>query len=193
MSENVIIKEMMYNDKAEVKNMAKTIYEKFKNSGKEKIVIVNIGSSKIAGDMIGPLTGSFLIQSDIEFAVYGTMDYPITAINIPTRLPEIKEDHKDDFIIAIDAAVSSDKTTKKGLISLKNRPIYPGKGIGRDLETIGDISINVTVEYVDVDDDPFKTINKLHEASFSFISCICETIKNIIIYLDKEFVLDSIK
>lgn len=103
-------------------------------------VIVCIGTDRCIGDALGPLVGSMLKQNKaFTNKVYGTIEHPIHALNIPTVIPRLKERYSDYTILAIDAAVSS--CIDIGSIRLKDIPVKPGAGAGKKLENIGDYSI----------------------------------------------------
>ena len=68
-------------------------------------VILCIGSDRHVLDCFGPLTGSMLNQAGISVPVYGDLDHPLHASNIPRELRLIQEAHHDRFEIAIDASV----------------------------------------------------------------------------------------
>ena len=48
------------------------------------MVICCIGTPKVKGDSLAPKIGDELIKSNINAFVYGTSQYPITAINYMT-------------------------------------------------------------------------------------------------------------
>lgn len=103
-------------------------------------VIVCIGTDRCIGDALGPLVGSMLKQNKaFTNKVYGTIEHPIHALNIPAVVPRLKERYSDCTILAIDAAVSS--CIDIGSIRLKDIPVKPGAGAGKKLENIGDYSI----------------------------------------------------
>lgn len=101
-------------------------------------VFVCIGTNKHSLDSFGPVVGSLLEGSGLT--VYGTLDAPIHALNCKDIIPTIKDRHPSCFIIAIDAALcNSDEKIDK--ILFRRTPIRPGKGVGKDLPEIGDMSL----------------------------------------------------
>lgn len=100
--------------------------------------IVCIGTDKCIVDSLGPLVGTMLSKEDLNIDIYGTLDKPVHAMNINDYMKTIKRKNYDK-IIAIDACLSNKKN--QGIIELKEGPITPGKGIGKLLPEIGDISI----------------------------------------------------
>lgn len=137
-------------------------------------VIVCIGTDRCIGDALGPLVGSMLKQNKaFTNKVYGTIEHPIHALNIPAVIPRLKERYSDCTILAIDAAISS--TNPIGTIRLKDTPIKPGAGAGKDLEYIGDYSI---VGVVDVSESPAFMLNNIR---LHFIMEMAQTISNAII------------
>lgn len=133
-----------------VNNMVDMIVSEFFKSGKESLVVVCIGTDKCIGDCLGPMVGTLLEQYGMD-NVYGTLEYPIHAINIPIRLPEIKQQHKNSFIIAVDACLGAGDEI--GNINLRDVPIRPGKGVGKTLESIGQMSLVGIVDNKDLEID----------------------------------------
>lgn len=107
---------------------------------KEHIIFCCIGTDRSTGDALGPLTGSFLSSYySFPFEVIGTLEDPLHAINLPSKVEEIKELPTKPFIVAIDACLGSEKHI--GQILIHEGPLYPGKAVNKDLPPIGDVSI----------------------------------------------------
>lgn len=102
-------------------------------------IIICIGTDKCIGDCLGPLVGTSLIEKNFPFPVYGTLDNPIHALNIDTELKKIYKLHPYKTIIAIDACLGDINSI--GEIHLKTASLKPGKGVGKNLPPVGDISI----------------------------------------------------
>ncbi|WP_097005331.1 spore protease YyaC [Lacrimispora amygdalina] len=126
----------------------------------QEIIFLMIGTPKIYWDSLGPLTGSLLEESNhfkkeyfidgiTNFSVYGTIQRPVHAQNLYSTVSRIYEIHKNPFIIAVDASFSYFYTKNNILIS--NEPIKPGLGVGKDLLSVGDISIRGIVGSDEVD------------------------------------------
>lgn len=133
-----------------VNNMVDMIVSEFFKSGKESVTIVCIGTDKCIGDCLGPMVGTLLEKCGTD-NVCGTLEYPIHAINIPVRLPEIKHQYKNSFIIAVDACLGAGDEI--GNINLRDVPIRPGKGVGKTLESIGQMSLVGIVDNKDLEID----------------------------------------
>ena len=113
-----------------------------KNLNKEELpVIVCIGSDLAIGDSLGPIVGSMLKfkTQGLGVFVYGTLSAPITAKEIGYMRTFLRETHKNNPVIAIDAAVGDGGDI--GLIKLNDMPIMPGAGANKQLGSIGDISL----------------------------------------------------
>jgi putative sporulation protein YyaC len=117
---------------------------------KDNAVIVCIGTDKCIGDALAPIVGTMLQEYKFPYPVYGTLEYPTHAINLEDRLKEIKKKHPNAFIIAIDACLGHSEYI--GDIQLKYSPVHPGKGVGKQLPEVGDISIVGVVDSIDVSD-----------------------------------------
>lgn len=119
-------------------------------------IIVCIGTDRCIGDCLGPLVGSMLEEKFFPLPVYGTISNPIHALNLDSKLSDIKLKHPDSKIIGIDACLGP--PSKIGEIQVRNFPINPGKGVGKSLSPVGDISIIGIVDSSDIN-EPFTSRN----------------------------------
>lgn len=102
-------------------------------------IIICIGTDKCIGDCLGPLVGTSLIEKNFPLPVYGTLDAPIHALNIDAELDRIYKLHPYSTVIAIDACLGD--IAAVGEIHLKVDSLKPGKGVGKTLPPVGDLSI----------------------------------------------------
>lgn len=109
-------------------------------------IIICIGTDKCIGDSLGPFVGTFLKEKNYPYDVFGTIESPIHALNIRSKLHEIKTSYPDNTIIAIDACLGDKKSI--GEIHFRPYSIYPGKGVGKNLPKIGTASFIAIVESV---------------------------------------------
>lgn len=106
----------------------------------KKNIFVCIGTKFSFYDGIAPRIGTFLEQNGEK--VYGTEYNDINQQNFEERIQEIKNLHKNDFIIAIDLCFIEEN--EKILVS--NRPVYPAKYTKQNGDvSIGDISILINI------------------------------------------------
>lgn len=119
-----------------------------KNYSGRDIVIVCVGTDKCIGDSLGPFVGSMLKERKAPIPVYGTLDYPVHALNIKEKIDIVKNNHPFSKIIGIDACIGN--VNSIGVIEARDFPIHPGKGVGKTLPDVGDISI---IGIVDGGDD----------------------------------------
>ncbi|MFW5962018.1 MAG: spore protease YyaC [bacterium] len=104
------------------------------------IVIICIGTDRASGDSLGPFVGSFLQSKIKHIPIYGSLQYPVTAINLEKTIKTINYLHNKPYIIAIDSALS--KRNNIGIIKVQNTPLKPGTGVNKDfLSEVGDLSI----------------------------------------------------
>lgn len=104
------------------------------------IVILCIGTDRSTGDSLGPLVGSHLKELvHPMIRVYGTLDYPVHAVNLEETLDSIRRDYGKPFIIAVDACLG--RTESIGYINLKPGPLQPGTGVNKTLPEVGDLHI----------------------------------------------------
>ena len=106
----------------------------------KEIIILCIGSDRITGDSLGPLIGYQLSPyCSRVFHVYGTLDDPVHALNLPDRISYIHSRHPEALLVAIDASRGSRR--HQGYITIGNGAIRPGAGAGKTLPEVGDIFI----------------------------------------------------
>ncbi|MDF2674138.1 MAG: yyaC [Clostridiales bacterium] len=135
-----------YLESSSISSLASCL-SKFMN---EKTIVICIGTDKCIGDCLGPLVGTFLTKNSFPYPVIGTLERPAHAINLDYILKDIKMKYKDHFIIAIDACLGYDNCI--GDIQVKSGPVHPGKGVGKTLPHVGDISIVGVVDTIDNSD-----------------------------------------
>ncbi|RAL24216.1 spore protease YyaC [Thermoflavimicrobium daqui] len=112
-----------------------------------ELVCLCIGTDRSTGDSLGPLVGTFLseiIQNQLY--IYGTLDNPIHAINLDRTITKIQQTHPSACILTIDATLGKQKNI--GFINLGLGPLEPGKGLNKNLPSIGDIYLKGIVNIV---------------------------------------------
>jgi len=134
----------------------------------QNTAIVCIGTDKCIIDSLGPLVGTMLKKNNLSMDIYGTLDKPVHAINLGEYIKTIKKKNYSN-ILAIDACLSTKKN--QGIIEAREGPITPGKGIGKYLPEIGDISI---IGIVDSSDKEFQEL--VQDTRLSFIYEMAEII-----------------
>lgn len=103
-------------------------------------VVVCVGSDLSIGDSLGPLVGTELsLKLNGKAYVYGTLESPITALEINVVLKSINKLHPKSKILVVDAAVGN--LDDIGLIKLSDVGIKPGLGVNKDFNVLGDASI----------------------------------------------------
>lgn len=130
--------------------------------------IVCIGTDKCIIDSLGPLIGTMLRKENLSVDIYGTLDEPVHAMNISEYIELIKSKNYSN-ILAIDACLSTRKN--QGIVEVRNGPITPGKGIGKLLPEIGNVSI---IGIVDSSEKEFQSL--IHDTRLSFIYEMSEVI-----------------
>lgn len=112
-------------------------------------VVLCIGSDRVTGDCLGPIVGQMLVEHGVAAFVYGTLDRPVTALNLKDAVKHISEIHPEKKILAIDSSVG--RASDVGKIRISFGSISPGSADGKKLPKVGDVSITATVT------DPHKT------------------------------------
>jgi putative sporulation protein YyaC len=145
----------------------------------EKTLIVCIGTDKCIGDCLGPLVGTFLTKNNFPYPVVGTLDSPAHAINLEKVLKNVKRQYPDYYTIAIDACLGYEDCI--GDIQVKMGPVHPGKGVGKVLPQVGDISIVGVVDTIDNSD-----VFSIRNTRLSFIMNMAEVISEALLYAAKK-------
>jgi putative sporulation protein YyaC len=135
-----------FQDKYAVKLLSENLSKRFKHN----TIIVCIGTDRCIGDALGPLVGTFLTKANFIYPVYGTLKNPIHAVNLNEEITKINNIHRNSNIIAIDACLGDKKYI--GSIQIRHSPISPGRGVGKNLPSVGDISIVGIVDKFSIDD-----------------------------------------
>lgn len=118
--------------------LTQTFEQKYINP--QHFVFFCIGTPKVSGDTLGPAIGSQLSKLHLpHISVYGTLEEPVHALNLTEVWEKAKKEHSGACFIAIDASFGP--KTLLGSVCVENHPIFPGRGVGKDLPPVGDISI----------------------------------------------------
>ncbi|MBO5478433.1 MAG: spore protease YyaC [Clostridia bacterium] len=110
-------------------------------------IFLCVGSDKIIGDSYGPLVGQKLKEAFKNrynnISVYGTLEEPISAVNLEKTVSDIYKRYQHPCMIVIDSALGSQD--KIGSILVSNTKMQCGKGAGKKMILVGDISIKGVV------------------------------------------------
>ena len=71
--------------------------------------------------------------------MYGTLNQPVHAVNLPHITDFIAKEHPFSLVIAIDASLGDKKHL--GYVTIGNGSLYPGAAVQKDLPPVGDIYI----------------------------------------------------
>jgi putative sporulation protein YyaC len=104
---------------------------------RKDLVVLCVGTDRSTGDCLGPLVGWLLMQKNVPFPVYGTLDDPVHAGNLTEKIDLVHRYHSDPVIIAVDACLG--RLESVGFITLGEGMIKPGAGVHKELPGIGDI------------------------------------------------------
>lgn len=93
-------------------------------------VILCIGSDRVLGDALGPITGELLKKKfDVPAFVYGSLSTPVNALNLGKAAAFIASRHRGAKIVAIDGSVGSEI----GKITVSEGSLRPGLASGKVL------------------------------------------------------------
>lgn len=122
------------------RQLAKLVNQVQIETDKKEILFLCIGSDRSTGDSLGPLVGHLLSKREqVDLNVIGTLTMPVHAMNLSNILNQIRNEYADSIVIAIDASLG--KREHISQITLSKGPIFPGLGVNKKLESVGDIAI----------------------------------------------------
>lgn len=103
-------------------------------------VILCIGSDKVTGDALGPITGELLTRRfNVPCFVYGTLRSTVTALNLDATLAFIRSRHPSRRVIAVDSGLGN--ASCSGDVRFGGGGLLPGRGVGKSLPLTGDFSV----------------------------------------------------
>jgi putative sporulation protein YyaC len=140
-----------------------------KNNIDGKCLVLCIGTDRYIGDCLGPLVGTNLEKMNLPHPVFGTLENPVHAVNLRNQLTYIEYTYPNYKIIALDACLGAEENI--GCIQLKTGCLHPGKGVGKKLPSVGDISIVGIVDSCDHEEFFF-----LHNIRLNLIIKMADTI-----------------
>jgi len=115
-------------------------------SGGRELVLLCIGTDRITGDSLGPIIGHNLVKhrtfgrrSALRPVVYGTLESPVHAKNLPQALEMIHTRHAGPLIVAVDASLGRPQSV--GYITIGCGALSPGAGVMGGLPDVGDIYV----------------------------------------------------
>ena len=113
--------------------------KKYVDSDAIGVVFVFVGTDGNIGDSLAPLCSSLLSVNNAKIFIYGDLNNPITAKEVPFVAKYIKKAHPNSIIIVVDAAVGTKWDV--GRVKVQKNGLKPGLGVNKDLPMIGDLSI----------------------------------------------------
>lgn len=126
-----------------INNFSSKIYNLKSDYPFSDYIFLCVGSDKITGDAFGPLVGDrlqkLLKNSYNNIQILGTLEKPISGINLNKEVEKIYSTYKNPCIIAIDAALSNKENI--GKIVVTDSKMKFGKGTNKKMIEVGDISI----------------------------------------------------
>lgn len=146
-------------------------------------VAVCIGTDRSTGDALGPLTGTFFSEMKPKhITIYGTLHEPVHAMNLENYIKLINNNHKNPYIIAIDACLG--KNNSIGNLITGNGPIKPGAALNKPLPPIGDLYITGVVnvsgfmEQVILQNTRLSVVTDMSKQIASLLNLIDERMKH---------------
>ena len=161
--------------------------EKYVDDKSENVVFVFVGTDSNIGDSLAPLCTTFLNINMGNVFVYGNLNEPITAKEVPFMAKYLKIAHPTSTVVVIDAAVG--KKWDVGRVKVQKSGIKPGLGVNKNLPMMGDISIIGVVG----EKEDFKN-GILPQIRLSKVYCMAKNIaKGIENFLNAKFASKTVK
>lgn len=105
----------------------------------DPILVLCIGSDRHILDCFGPLIGSMLQTQQVSLPVFGTLDLPVHAKNLPREIISLRRLYPEAFTLAVDASLGNGGEI--GVVKIKSGPLLPGKAMGKKLPAVGEMSL----------------------------------------------------
>ncbi|WP_404450730.1 spore protease YyaC [Virgibacillus necropolis] len=170
---------LMYSDSLIASIMSEKIISWLPEVPKEYIVVC-IGTDRSTGDSLGPLTGTFLHDHKPKYlSVYGTIHDPVHATNLETYIKLINNQHRNPYIIAVDACLG--KSTSVGNIILGKGSLKPGAALNKSLPQIGDIHLTGVVNI-----SGFMEFSILQNTRLSIVIDMAKQLANLLMMIDNR-------
>ena len=170
---------MPYTDSELSHLMCEKILSWFPDAPRDYIILW-IGTVRSTGDVLGPLTGTFLKETKPKHLhVYGTVHDPVHAVNMQEAITIVKENHRNPFIIAIDACLG--RNSSIGHIITEKAPLKPGAALNKALPTIGDMNITGVVNI-----SGFMEHSILQNTRLSIVMDMAKKITGILSNIDQQ-------
>lgn len=143
-------------------------------------VVVFIGTDRSTGDALGPLAGTLFSQMKPKhMTVYGTLHHPVHATNLNEYIQQIEREHRNPFIIAIDACLG--KHTSVGQLIAGKGPLKPGAALNKPLPPIGNIHLTGVVNI-----SGFMEYSILQNTRLSIVTDMANKIATILDQIDQQ-------
>ena len=129
-----------------VEDFSSRIFEITDGITYSNIIFLCIGTQRLTGDAFGPLTGTRLtnlFRNANRLNVIGNLNNNISLCNVNEAMNNINSTYTNPFIIAIDAALSSQDNIGKILVT--DGAIQLGSSLNRTGIQVGDMSIRGVV------------------------------------------------
>ncbi|MBQ9481036.1 MAG: spore protease YyaC [Clostridia bacterium] len=144
-------------------------------------VYLCIGSDKLVFDCLGPIVGS-LLKKDARFNgyVYGTVEEPVTALQVEEAVRFIRRFHFGAEITVVDSAVG--RREEVGKIKRFDQGLRPALGVDKKMTVVGDKSVMGVITTKDRVRDMRSCNVKLHDVysmAKAVADMICEEISPI--------------
>lgn len=170
---------LLYSDPNSVERMSERIVSWLPSFPREYIIVC-IGTDRSTGDSLGPLTGTFLTKMNPKHVtIFGTLHKPVHAQNLVQHFNQIHTQHKNPYIIAIDACLG--RSSSIGKVTLGTGPLLPGAALNKDLPPIGDLNITGVVNV-----SGFMEYAVLQNTRLSIVVDMATTIASILNAFDKR-------
>lgn len=142
---------------------------------RREVVILCIGTDRSTGDALGPLTGTRLKALHGYPHVFGTLDEPVHATNLPEALRAIAGLLANPYVIAVDACLG--RLESVGCVTLGRGPLRPGAAVNKDLPPVGDacitgiVNVGGFMEHLVLQSTRLNLVMKMADAIAGGLAC----------------------
>ena len=143
------------------------------------LVFICIGTNKIVGDSLGPITGEML-KRNLErrnIKIFGDLSNNVNTHNITQKIAYIKRCYDNPYIISIDSALS--ETIVPETVYILKTGMIPGSALKKNLSRIGNASIKGIVGKDEK--NLIKNYYNLAKADYRLVLRLSKNISKIII------------
>jgi len=138
----------------------------------QNTILLCVGSDRHILDCFGPMVGTMLLEKNVLLPVYGTLNEPLHAKNLVTRMETINLRHPNSLHLAIDASLGTEEEI--GFLRIRQGALLPGRALARRLPPIGHYAVTGVVG------NRMDTNKRLHSGSLNHVYSMAKVLSHTI-------------